>query len=333
VTMELRDAAGTVHRPADGESRIVSLVPSITELLCDLGLSGQIVGRTGFCVHPAETVREIPKVGGTKNVRLDRVRELRPTHVVVNVDENTRETAEQLAGLVPHVVVTHPLAPDDNPGLYQLLGGMFDREAEARELSARFDAALTRLRRVAAGRPSEDVLYLIWRDPWMSVAPDTYIARTLGLLGWHTLPRESSERYPQVDLPRFAGLVDRVLLSSEPFHFKERHLHEVAALVPGAKVSLLDGEMTSWYGSRAIAGLDYLGAYAAGGGARVSATAEQRQARRLQSPCTGVCLVDPDSGLCEGCLRTLEEVAAWGSASVDRRREILIAIDGRRADG
>jgi ABC-type Fe3+-hydroxamate transport system substrate-binding protein len=262
--MALRDAVGTVHRPAHGEPRIVSLVPSITELLCDLGLSAQLVGRTGFCIHPYETVREIPKVGGTKDVRLDRVRELRPTHVVVNIDENTRETAEQLAGFVPHVVVTHPLAPGDNPGLYRLLGGVFDRQAQAQELCARFDGALARLRRVVADRPPEDVLYLIWRDPWMSVAPDTYIARTLGLLGWHTLPRETDERYPQVDLPRYAGLVDRVLLSSEPFHFKQAHIAEVASLVPGAEVTLIDGEMTSWYGSRAIAGLRYLAQYAGG---------------------------------------------------------------------
>ena len=94
--------------------RIVCLVPSITELLCDLGLAGQLVGRTGFCVHPWETVRRIPKVGGTKDVRLDRIRELAPTHVVVNVDENRREDAEALAEFVPEVIVTHPRAPRDN---------------------------------------------------------------------------------------------------------------------------------------------------------------------------------------------------------------------------
>ena len=111
--------------------RIVSLVPSITELLCDLGLSEQIVGRTGFCVHPWETVREIPKVGGTKDVLIDRVRELEPTHVVVNVDENRKEDAETLAEFVPEVVVTHPLEPRDNLALYRQMGAEFGREAEA----------------------------------------------------------------------------------------------------------------------------------------------------------------------------------------------------------
>jgi predicted Fe-S protein YdhL (DUF1289 family) len=331
--MQLRDDAGTVHQPADGEARIVSLVPSITELLCDLGLGAQLVGRTGFCIHPWDTVREIAKVGGTKDVRLDRVRELAPTHVVVNIDENTRETAAALARFIPHVIVTHPRAPGDNPGLYRLLGAIFHRSEQAEALCARFDQARLRLREQTADREPEDVLYLIWRDPWMTVSPDTYIARTLALLGWHTLPREAGERYPEVQLARYAGVVDRVLLSSEPFHFKQVHLEEVAALVPGAEVSLIDGEMTSWYGSRAITGLDYLGAYTAGGGAPGRDPDAQAQRRRLESPCIGLCVVDPDSGLCEGCLRTLGEVAAWGAASMHERREILVAVDRRRAGG
>jgi ABC-type Fe3+-hydroxamate transport system substrate-binding protein len=253
------DAAGTEHARAAGEPRIVCLVPSITELLCDLGLAGQLVGRTGFCIHPWETVRVIPKVGGTKDVKLDRMRELEPTHVVVNVDENTRDTADAVAGFA-EVIVTHPIEPTDNLGLYRLLGGIFDRETEAEALCGRFERALARLR--DADPPRREVVYLIWRDPWMTVAADTYIARTLALAGWHNVDLGGQERYPEVDLVGLAGRVDRVLLSSEPFHFKEAHLAEVSELVPGAEVALIDGEMTSWYGSRAIAGLDYLASYA-----------------------------------------------------------------------
>jgi ABC-type Fe3+-hydroxamate transport system substrate-binding protein len=250
------DALGTVHGRADSGARIVSLVPSITELVCDLGLSDQLVGRTGFCIHPWETVRHIPKVGGTKDVLIDRVRELEPTHAIVNIDENLRETAEQLAEFVPHVIVTHPQAPGDNLVLYRLLGEIFDREAEAERLCADFSAALSELQ--AAEHVPLDVLYLIWRDPWMAVAPDTYIARTLALINWHSHPLDASERYPEVDVSAYSGRVDRVLLSSEPFHFKAHHIPEVEALVGGARVSLIDGEMTSWYGSRAIAGIRYL---------------------------------------------------------------------------
>jgi ABC-type Fe3+-hydroxamate transport system substrate-binding protein len=238
------------------QARIVCLVPSITELICDLGLGDQLVGRTGFCVHPWDTVRAIPKVGGTKDVKLERVRELEPTHVIVNVDENLRETADELARFVPHMIVTHPKAPEDNLALYRELGATFGREAQAELLCAEFSAELSELQSVE--HVPLDVLYLIWRDPWMSVAPDTYIARTLALINWRSHPLQASERYPQVDLAAYAGRIDRVLLSSEPFHFKERHIPEVQALVPGARVSLIDGEMTSWYGSRAIEGLRYL---------------------------------------------------------------------------
>ena len=253
--------------------RIVSLVPSITELLCDLDLADQLVGRTGFCVHPWETVREIPKLGGTKDLKLDRIRELEPTHVVVNVDENRKADAEALATFVPHVIVTHPQGPRDNPALFRQMGEAFGRQREAAELCERFEAAYERATATVAERGDEQrVLYLIWRDPWMTVAPDTYIAQTLALFGWHNQPlsfcnpqgdKRTRARYPEVDPTEFRGRVDRVLLSSEPFHFKGEHVAEVEALVPGAAVSLIDGEMTSWYGSRAIAGLEYLDEYTA----------------------------------------------------------------------
>jgi ABC-type Fe3+-hydroxamate transport system substrate-binding protein len=250
----MRDAAGVEHAAAGPGARIVSLVPSVTELLVELGVGEALVGRTGFCIHPREAVRAVPKVGGTKDVKLDRIRELRPTHVVVNVDENRLEDVEAIAEFVPSVVVTHPLGPLDNPPLYRLLGGIFGCEARAEELVAAFERELAALG--ARAWPQEDVLYLIWREPWMTVCRDTYISRTLALVGWRTWPAESPDRYPVVDL---AGApVARVLLSSEPFRFRAKHVPEVAALVPGAKVELVDGEMTSWYGSRAIDGLRYL---------------------------------------------------------------------------
>jgi ABC-type Fe3+-hydroxamate transport system substrate-binding protein len=257
-----RDAAGVVHPAAGDEARIVSLVPSITELVCDLGLADRLVGRTGFCIHPWETVRRIPKVGGTKDVDLAKVRALEPTHVLLNVDENRRETADALSEFIEHVIVTHPLRPRDNLQLYRMIGAVFGAADAAEALCAEFERALGDLGHRAPD--PADVLYLVWRDPWMTIAPDTYIARTLELVGWRTLPRETGERYPEVDVAAFAGAVDRVLLSSEPFHFKQAHVAEVAALVPGAEVTLIDGEMTSWYGSRAIAGLRYLDQYARG---------------------------------------------------------------------
>jgi hypothetical protein len=258
------DAAGTAHATV-AEARIVCLVPSLTELLCDLGLASQLVGRTGFCIHPREALRSVAKVGGTKDVDFDKVRALEPTHVIVNIDENTRESAERLAQCVPNLIVTHPLAPLDNPPLYRLLGGIFGRSAEAEALALRFDVALQTLQATQTadhGARLERVLYLIWRDPWMTVGPDTYIARMLGLVGWQAWSPPSTDRYPTLQLGSAAGAVDRVLLSSEPYAFRDKHLAEVATALPEATVTLIDGEQVSWYGSRAIQGITYLSDYA-----------------------------------------------------------------------
>ncbi|NMG30285.1 helical backbone metal receptor [Aromatoleum evansii] len=256
----LRDALGTEHRPAAGELRIVSLVPSLTELVCDLGLADRLVGRTGFCVHPRDVLKPIPKVGGTKDVKMDVVRALAPTHLIVNVDENRRETVEELAAFVPNVIVTHPCAPADNLDLYRLFGGIFHCADRAARLAAELGTALAEAQGVARELPREEVLYLIWREPWMSVARDTYISATLAEVGWDTLPADAGQRYPEIDwqVPWMAG-VARVFLSSEPYRFRERHLAEVAALSRRA-VAMIDGEMASWYGSRAAAGLRYLAA-------------------------------------------------------------------------
>lgn len=255
------DAAGAAHARAAPGFRIVSLVPSLTELLLDLGLREHLVGRTGFCVHPRELVRDIPKIGGTKDVKLERVRALRPSHVIVNVDENELPTVEALREFVPNVVVTHPQAPADNLALYRLLGGLFDREAAAGRLCAELQRELDACR--AIDWPPETVLYLIWRDPWMTVAVDTYIARTLALVGWHVPHGPGGERgaarYPALDdLNKEVARVDRVLLSTEPFMFRARHLDELRARFPGKPIELIDGEMTSWYGSRARQGLGWL---------------------------------------------------------------------------
>jgi ABC-type Fe3+-hydroxamate transport system substrate-binding protein len=254
------DAIGQRFTPDPG-ARIVSLVPSITETLLALGLREQLVGRTGFCVHPRAQVAAIAKVGGTKDVKLDAVRRLRPSHVIVNIDENEAPTVEALRAFVPHVVVTHPNAPADNRALYRLLGGIFGRASDAERLCASLQDRLDALD--AADWPDESVLYLIWKEPWMTVAADTYIARTLAAVGWRvTQPpggAAGAARYPRLaDLDAAAAEVDRILLSTEPFSFREKHAAELRARWPGKPVDLVDGEWTSWYGVRAIDGLAQL---------------------------------------------------------------------------
>jgi ABC-type Fe3+-hydroxamate transport system substrate-binding protein len=217
------------------------------------------VGRTGFCVHPRDIVRRIPKVGGTKTVKLEAVRALQPTHVILNMDENRKETADALAAFVPHLVVTHPLGPLDNLALFRQFGAVFDRAREAQALCARFEEAYAAVS--TAVFPARNVLYLVWKDPWMTVSRDTYISRTLALFGMHTLPAEAQDRYPRLSDLRLQG-TDAVLLSTEPYRFGERHREEVEALT-GRPAHLVDGEMTSWYGPRAINGLGYLKDFAA----------------------------------------------------------------------
>ena len=266
--MTSTDARGTVHRRCDDRAklRIVSLVPSLTELLCDLGLGPVVVGRTGWCIHPADQVARIPKVGGTKTVNVDKIRRLAPTHLIVDIDENEKPTVDALAQFVPHVVVTHPRTPHDNRALYALFGHVFASEREADALCARFDAAWRALEQARAhGRwTRRRVLYLIWKDPWMTVARDTYIAAMLDLIGFEQVDVadaidagvRSSPRYPAIDLAKAAATSDLLLLSSEPFDFTDEHVASLRDA--GHDARLVDGEMLSWYGSRAIAGLGYL---------------------------------------------------------------------------
>ena len=212
--------------------RIASLVPSLTELVVALGLGDRLVARTGWCIHPAQAVARVPKVGGTKTVNLAKLRRLAPTHVLVNVDENRRETVEAIRAweeAAPEIVVTHPLAPEDNLALVAQLAAVFRGPAE---VAARADALQAALARELAatrpeGRPEEKVLYLIWHDPWMTVARDTYLSRMLARIGWLTLPAVEGGA---------AG----------------------AGRCPGARVQRVDGELLSWYGARAVAGLAYL---------------------------------------------------------------------------
>lgn len=251
----LFDALSRRHEPA-ADARIVSLVPSITELLCDLGLGSQLVGRTGFCIHPKAVVAAIPKVGGTKDVNIEKIRALAPTHVVVNIDENEKPTVDLLAEFVPHVVVTHPVAPYDNLALARLLGGIFGAQAAADAWCADFERELAALRATAPG-PARTVLYCIWQDPWMAVSQDTYIAAMLAELGWR-VPMLGDARYPRFEWSeQLVRGLDAVLLSTEPYRFTEAHADALERQI-GIPVLLVDGEMLSWYGSRALAGVRYL---------------------------------------------------------------------------
>ena len=248
--------------------RIASLVPSLTELVVALGLRDCLVARTGFCIHPAQALRDVPKVGGTKDVNLAKLKRLAPTHVLVNIDENRLETVDAIRAWAgaPQILVTHPNAPEDNLALVALMLEHFGAQqgvparAAALTQSLRHELALTQ----PPAATAQTALYLIWREPWMTVARDTYLSAMLARIGWHTLPdvrggAAGAARYPVVHgtEPWLAG-VQQVLLSSEPYRFGAEHLAEARRLCPNAQARLVDGELLSWYGPRAVPGLRYL---------------------------------------------------------------------------
>jgi ABC-type Fe3+-hydroxamate transport system substrate-binding protein len=216
-----------------------------------------VVGRTGFCIHPAEAVAGIAKVGGTKDVNIEKIRKLAPTHLVVNIDENEKPTVEKLAEFIPHIVVTHPMGPQDNPDLVRLLGGIFGAEEKAAAWCADFERELADVRALPKG-PRNTILYCIWQDPWMSVSRDTYIARMMAEIGWTSPAFDSADRYPKFEWTEaLLASIDGVLLSSEPYRFTQAHVDALEKQI-GKPVHLIDGEMMSWYGTRALEGLRYI---------------------------------------------------------------------------
>ena len=260
------DNAEKVHEQIITPPRILSLVPSLTELHFDLGLGEQIVGRTNFCIHPAPAIANIPSVGGTKKINFDKVTALSPSHVLVNIDETPKELAEKLGSIGIEVIVTHPLVAKDNCKLFHLMGGLFGAADRAAELIKNFDEALAALVEKSQAWAQQNALYLIWQNPWMSVSPDTYIADVLKQANWHILTYPSEERYPTISLDTCTlEEADLVFFSSEPFPFNQKHLHLFQKDFPehADKARLIDAEMVSWYGSRSINGLRYLADFAA----------------------------------------------------------------------
>jgi ABC-type Fe3+-hydroxamate transport system substrate-binding protein len=240
--------------------RLVSLCPSLTELVFDLGRGADLVGRTKFCVHPADGVRQVESVGGTKNPKVERIVALAPDLVLLNEEENRREDAEALhaAGLRLHTSM--PRDADETAAMVRDLGRALDRADDAERIAADIERRAGRVRAAAHGRPPVRFAYLIWRRPWMAVGGDTFVSALLALPGGVNVLADGPERYPTVEPAALAAATpDLVLLSSEPFPFEPAHADELAALtgVPRDRFRLVDGELLSWHGSRTPAGIDY----------------------------------------------------------------------------
>lgn len=228
-------------------SRIVSLVPSLTELLIDLGLGERIVGRTRFCIHPEDEMEGIPVIGGTKNPVHEKIDKVNPDFILVNREENRREDIELLSRSY-HLHLTDISTIEDALIEIHELGHLLGAPVRAKQLIGKISAQLE----IRPDEPPINTAYLIWRDPWMTVGSDTYIHDVMR--HWRLVNVFADrKRYPKTDLTLLKKRrPSLVLLSSEPYPFKEKHISEIGKILPESRILLADGEWFSWYGSRML---------------------------------------------------------------------------------
>ena len=250
-------------RPPGAPRRIVSLVPSLTEALFVLGLGERVVGVTDWCVHPADAVALLPKLGGTKNPDLSAILALRPDLVIANQEENRRQDVERLRAAGIAVWVTYPRTVRVGVVLLREIALLGAREEAIHDVVEPVEAALDAALAAQVG-PRQRVFCPIWRDPWMSVGPDTYAHDLLTLCGGdNVFGGRSDRRYPRVRLAEVeAAAPDIVLLPDEPYSFGPVDAAEIARLdIPAShqgRIHLIDGTWVSWYGPRIRGALEGL---------------------------------------------------------------------------
>ena len=250
------DASGVAVDLARPPRRIVSLVPSITETLCALGLADALVGITVYCVEPREVVRGKTRIGGEKNPDLDKIRGLEPDLVIANIEENLRDHVDTLRSWSIPVWVTYPRTVAEGIRLIAELGAVTGTDARARELLSEIEPLYERVAKAAALRPPVTVFYPIWRGPYMTINGDTYIHDLLRVCGGHNVFADRGERYPTVTLDEVAAQRPAViLLPDEPFRFRRAHLADFAGYgdvpaVRDGRIHLVDGKPFSWHGPR-----------------------------------------------------------------------------------
>lgn len=237
-------------------NRIISLVPSLTELLFDLGLDDSVAGRTRFCIHPEKRVENVSIIGGTKNPRIDKIRELNPDLVIANREENRKKDVEAIKEFC-EVMVTDINTIDDALFAIHDIGERCGAGEKAAEL---IEAVRTELDHVPE-EPPMSAAYIIWREPWMSVGHDSYIHSVMTHWNLENV-FSGSTRYPKTTLDELCEKKpDVILLSSEPYPFREKHVDEVSSRCPDSRTLLVDGEWFSWYGSRMLPAFRKLNAF------------------------------------------------------------------------
>ena len=252
--MQFTDQIGHQFTLTETPQRMVSLVPSQTELLYDLGLGDRVVGITKFCIHPNKWFNTKNRIGGTKNVNFEKIEALKPDLIIANKEENTKAEIEALQKL--YCVYTSDIFKlEDNYKMMEDIGVLTKTENKALEIINQIQEDFNSLKPISNSK--NKVLYLIWKNPYMSIGANTFINDIINRIGLNHV--EIGNRYPELTENEIQELnPDYILLSSEPYPFKEKHLEELRILCPEAKIILVDGEMFSWYGSRLTKAKDYL---------------------------------------------------------------------------
>ena len=234
--------------------RIISLVPSQTELLADLGLEKQIVGVTKFCVHPKDIRHKTVIVGGTKQMDMEKIKALQPDIILCNKEENTQAMVQEMSQYFPvHVSDVNQLK--DAYKLIEQYGSIFKVESKAFKIVENIKNVQHKFQAFIKDKPRLKVAYFIWRKPWMVVGGNTFINKLLKLNHFENVYKDQV-RYPEIQLEKLKTC-DLILLSSEPFPFEEKHKMEILPHVGNAKVEFVDGEFYSWYGSRLEKSFEY----------------------------------------------------------------------------
>ena len=247
---EYIDQMNTTIRLENTPGRIVSLVPSQTEFLYDIGLSAEVVGITKFCIYPDQWFRTKTRIGGTKNVAIEKVRALRPDLIIGNREENTKEDIEKLREIAP-VWMSDIYTVEDACLMMREIGEMTGKKSEADRITEKVETEFGGLTKHSPGK-GKTFIYLIWKDPYYAAGKSTFIDDVLCRMGFINLLK--GERYPEWNAEE---IPDFIFLSTEPYPFKDKHVNELSRRYPSSKIMLVDGEMFSWYGSRLIYTVPY----------------------------------------------------------------------------
>jgi len=252
--MLIIDQIGHKFKLDSTPKRIISLVPSQTELLSDLGLEEEVIGITKFCIHPKKWFKTKIRVGGTKNIQFNKIAELNPDLIIANKEENTKEQIEALQKLYP--VYTSDISNlDESIEMIKTIGTITNRESTSNKIIIKINQEFERLE--VLKKRSYSVLYLIWKEPYMTINQNTFINDMMQRCGFNNVILDEN-KYPELTATQISTLNPYLIfLSSEPYPFKEKHIEALQIISPNSKIVLVDGEYFSWYGSRLKEAVSY----------------------------------------------------------------------------